>query len=240
LAGTGTLVYVGDSYYILTAAHVWEEVLKSAVKLGITLTENRDHQNLTEVYAFVPAIFKPEDSRWNEWGPDLAMLRIPPMRVGGIMASQVFEYLNAPPKHLNVDCLECWVAMGTPKELGIFTQNHAEVQISGRFVDVKYHHRGEYDYYDFQMDTTSPDMPKSFGGFSGGGLWRVMVYCSRETGEIDWARRLKGVTFYEFPIENGYRVLRSHGPESITTVAGMAMPDAKSISETRGGAERSS
>jgi hypothetical protein len=231
-AGTGTLVTVGDSYYILTAAHVWEERLKSAVKVGITLTDNRDHKNLTEVYAIVPAILKPDDSKWNKWGPDLAMLRIPPARVGGIKACQVFEYLNAPPKHLNVDCLECWVAMGTPKELGSFTQNHAEVQISGRFLilpaALKYHHRGAYDYYDFQMDTTSPGMPKSFGGFSGGGLWRVMVYFSRETGKVDWAQRLKGVTFYEFPIKNGYRVLRSHGPESITTVVGMTVPDAKS------------
>ena len=49
LAGTGTLVVVGDSYGILTAAHVWENVVKSAVKLGITLTDNINHKCLIDV-----------------------------------------------------------------------------------------------------------------------------------------------------------------------------------------------
>src|SRR6266478_721924 len=42
-AGTGTLVVIGRRHYILTAAHVWD-VLKSALKLGITLIDNRDHK----------------------------------------------------------------------------------------------------------------------------------------------------------------------------------------------------
>jgi hypothetical protein len=215
LAGSGTLASVGDSYYILTAAHLWEEGLKSAMKLGITLTDNINHKTLIDVDTIVPTVLKPVASGWYEWGPDLAMLRIPSEHVGGIKAFHVFEVLNAPARLLNVDCLECWVAIGTPKELGSFTKNHAEVQISGRFVDPQDHRRGEYDYFDFQMDTTSPNMPKSFGGFSGGGLWRILVYCSPETGKIDWAQRLKGVAFYEFPVESGHRIIRCHGPKSI-------------------------
>src|ERR1019366_9764793 len=42
LAGTGSLLTSGGSHYILTAAHVWHEVLKSADKIGITLEENID------------------------------------------------------------------------------------------------------------------------------------------------------------------------------------------------------
>jgi len=219
LAGTGTLVVVDGSYYILTAAHVWEEILKSAVKLGITLTDDINHKCLMDVDTIVPTILKPHALGWDEWGPDLALLRIPSGLVGGIKAFQVFEDLKAPGKPLNAECLECWVAIGTPEELGTFTQNHAEVQISGRFVEPRYHTRGEYDYFDFPMDTTSPGMPKSFGGFSGGGLWRVLVYCSPETGKIDWAQRLKGVVFFEFPIVNGRRIIRSHGQNSILAAA---------------------
>src|SRR6266566_5923081 len=48
LAGSGTLVQVGDSLYVLTAAHVWEEVLKSASKIGITLPEDLNHRFLME------------------------------------------------------------------------------------------------------------------------------------------------------------------------------------------------
>jgi hypothetical protein len=54
LAGTGTLAVVGDSYGILTAAHVWEDVLKSAVKLGITLTDNINHKRLMDISTLVP------------------------------------------------------------------------------------------------------------------------------------------------------------------------------------------
>jgi len=58
-------------------------------------------------------------------------------------------------------------------------------------------------------------MPKDFGGFSGGGLWRVLVYCSPKTGKVDWASRLWGVVFWQFPIANDHRIIRAHGPKSI-------------------------
>jgi hypothetical protein len=53
-AGTGSLVIVGNSHGILTAAHLWDEVLKSAVKIGITLTDNINHKFLIDVQAIVP------------------------------------------------------------------------------------------------------------------------------------------------------------------------------------------
>jgi len=170
LAGTGTLAVVGDSYGILTAAHVWEGVLKSAVKLGITLTDNINHKCLLDVSTVVPTIMRDSASEWNERGPDIAFLRIPSEFVGGITAFQVFEDLKKPPKPLGVESVECWVAMGTPEELGTFTQTHAAVQISGDFVDPQSQRRGEHDYYDFEVNTERVGMPKSFGGFSGGGL----------------------------------------------------------------------
>lgn len=219
LAGTGTLAVVGNSYGILTAAHVWEDVLKSAVKLGITLTDKINHKCLMDVAAVVPTIMKDKAAGWNEWGPDIAFLRIPSEFVGGIKAFQVFENLSALPKPLGVDCLDGWVAMGTPEELGNFTQTHAEVQISGDFVDPRSQSRGAHDYYDFEVDTQRAGMPKSFGGFSGGGLWRVLVYFSPLTGKVDWAQRLKGVIFWQFPIVEGRRMIRCHGSKSILAIA---------------------
>ena len=67
LAGSGSLVRADDRYYVLTAAHVWEEVLKSAVKMGITLTDNINHKHLIDVAAIIPTMFKPDDLGWNEW-----------------------------------------------------------------------------------------------------------------------------------------------------------------------------
>lgn len=215
LAGTGTLVAVDDCHYILTAAHVWEESLKSAAKLGITRSDNINHRYLIDTHTLVPTIVKPDGSKWNEWGPDLALLEIPSVLVGEIEAIQLFEHLKAPPKRLNTECLEYWVAMGTPAELGTFTQNYADVQISGDFINQHRQSRGDHDYWDFELDTAQPGTPKDFGGYSGGGLWRVIVYRSPETGEIDWSQRLKGVIFWQFPIVNDHRIIRAHGPKSI-------------------------
>jgi hypothetical protein len=52
-AGTGTLVVIGRRHYILTAAQVWD-VLKSALKLGITLIDNRHHKTWIDINTIVP------------------------------------------------------------------------------------------------------------------------------------------------------------------------------------------
>jgi hypothetical protein len=220
LAGSGSFVIIDGSHFILTAAHVWEYI-QSAVKMGITLTDNISHKHLIDIPTIVSTTVKPNASTGNEWGPDLALLRIPAENVGGIKAFLAFEDVKAPPRPLNVECLEAWVVMGTPGELGTFTQSHADVQIMGRFVEPQLQDHGEYDYFDCEMDSSSPGMPKSWGGVSGGGLWRVLVYDSPEAGQIDWAQRLKGVAFWESAIKNGYRVVRSHGPKSIAAMAGL-------------------
>ncbi len=49
LAGSGTLLAHDESHYILTAAHVWHEVLKHADFVGVTLREVYDHTCLLEV-----------------------------------------------------------------------------------------------------------------------------------------------------------------------------------------------
>lgn len=225
LAGTGSLVNVAGLYGILTAAHVWEEGLKKAVKFGISRTENINHKYLLDVKAIVPTVLKPVANKWGEYGPDLAFLPIPTVCVGEIQASQVFEDLKAPPKMLGVEALECWFAIGTPKELGTFTQGHASVAINGGRVNPEYV-SGDADYYDFEVDTGSPGSPKSYGGYSGGGLWRVLVYSSPTTGKVDWAARLKGVIFWEFPDKDGRRTLRCHGQDSILSFVGKMTEDA--------------
>lgn len=218
-AGTGTLAVVGKCHGILTAAHVWEEVLQSAAKVGITRTDKIDHRYPIDVKTIVPTVLK-ATSEWDEHGPDLAFLRIPTEIVGEIEASQVFEFLQKPPKSLGVESLECWVAMGTPEELGTFTQTHASVEINGSLVKPQYV-SGAPDYYEFEVDTKGPGIPNSYGGFSGGGLWRVLVYSSPSTGEVDWAQRLKGVIFWQFAPLGDRRVVRCHGQETIVLLLNM-------------------
>jgi hypothetical protein len=217
LAGTGMLFTDRGSHYILTAAHVWEEKLKSAVKIGIGIQEDIANRFFVERALLVPC-GPPIPSVWNEWGPDMTFLRIPEGLVGSINARRVFYSPTVDGIATPANPVEVWLLMGTPAALGTFTPAHAEVQVNGRFVgggDVGYKTRGQLDYFDVKMDTSSPGTPKDFGGVSGGGLWRVQVYCSSSTGKIDWARSLEGVAFYQLPGENGSTVIRCHGPQSI-------------------------
>lgn len=222
LVGTGTLVDAGGSHYILTAAHVWEEILKSSTKVGITLAEGIDHRYFIDVKTFVPS-GPPKPETWSELGPDLIFLRIPKEHLGSINARRVF-YSRAVDARtdLRVDHIEVWVLMGTPWELGTFTKTHADLDIRGFFVntDPPRVTSGEYDYIDVEADATLPSAPTTFGGVSGGGLWKVLICCDCVTGKIDWARSLEGVAFWQFSVKDHHRVIRSHGPNSISA----AMP----------------
>jgi hypothetical protein len=153
------------------------------------------------------------------------MLRVPPALVGGIKAFKVFEDLAAPLKQLHADAIVRWAVIGSPAEFATSTRTHANIKIAGGFINPQFHERGRHDYCDFVMDTTAA-MPKDFGGLSGGGLWRIVVYRSSQTGEIDWGKRLEGVVFFQFPQEKGSRRLRSHGPKSLTSLVGSANPQA--------------
>jgi hypothetical protein len=66
----------------LTAAHVWEEVLRSADKIGITTRTGRKLPNefLMDVAAITPCAL-PKTGGWDEWGLDIILLRIPPFYV---------------------------------------------------------------------------------------------------------------------------------------------------------------
>jgi hypothetical protein len=219
LAGTGTLLTAGGSHYILTAAHVWHEVLKSADKVGITLEENIDHTFFMEVKAIVPS-GPPVPSAWGEWGPDMILLRLPSEYLGSINARRVFYSQTVDGKDaVNGEHIEVWVLLGTPHALGNFTQTHADIEIRGFFVktDAAVKIQGDFDYLDVEVDTSLPDVPQDFGGVSGGGLWKVLIFCSCATGKVDWVRSLQGVAFYQFPVENERKIIRCHGPNSVIT-----------------------
>src|SRR5713101_7787908 len=85
---TGTLVSVKKAPYILTAAHVWE-TLKSASKVGITLIEGMTHRFLIDTKTIEATVIARAEA-WNQWGPDMALLRVPPEFVSEISAHRTF------------------------------------------------------------------------------------------------------------------------------------------------------
>jgi hypothetical protein len=221
--------FAGDRY-ILTASHVWAELLRSErpTSLGVTLRENIDHASLIDRDAIV-AVGPPRPAIWNEWGPDLIFLRVPPEHVGAIEAHRVFHNLMRN-RTLGVEamCIDLRVLMGTPGELAQYMPRHADLQITGMFCANDTGRFSpiaapplmcDFDYIDLDMDVALPGVPQNFGGVSGGGLWRVLVYWSLSTREIVWAKDIEGVAFHQSDLVNGHRIIRCHGPQSIGATA---------------------
>ena len=95
LAGTDSLAVVGDSHGILTAAHVWVDVLKPGVKLGITLTNNINHKCVIDVSTVVATVVRDSASGWNQWGPDMPPTIWPEsVRVFCIACGSVYSTAN--------------------------------------------------------------------------------------------------------------------------------------------------
>jgi len=216
LAGSGTLLAKGNAHFILTAAHVWHEMLKGSNKVGVTLREIDDHSCMIETASIMPYEAEHPES-WGEWGPDLVLQRIPPVRVGEIQAFKVFYEMDAGLSGLvTCDRNETYLLMGTPDVLGTYAQTHASVQMLGMWVGTPQCYRhGEWDYFDVQAALHPPSNANTFGGVSGGGLWRVQVYYNRDSARIDSVSALEGVAFYELGTTKGEGTIRCHGVESI-------------------------
>lgn len=216
LGGTGSLVSIAKSHYILTAAHVWEERLKSARDVGITLREDIDHCcRIPMASLVVSCMLRPEN--WNEWGPDLVFLKLPPNLIGGIEAFRTFYRLDVERAGIKLDGIEARILMGSPRATGKFTGTHAELNINGFFADVgaQPYTKGAFDYIDLREDVGLPGVPQTFGGVSGGGIWRVQIYEARDSGKIDWSWFLEGTAFHQSELIDNHRIIRCHGPQSI-------------------------
>jgi hypothetical protein len=115
-----------------------------------------------------------------------------------------------------VDAIETRLLIGTPHELGTFTQAHASVQILGLTVGgPTRHEQGGLDYVDVEARPAAWFRATSFGGFSGGGLWVVDIFANPRTGKIDSLAKLEGVAFGEFNVANGQGTIRCRGRGSI-------------------------
>jgi hypothetical protein len=217
-AGTGTLVVIEGVHYILTAAHVWDRVLQRADKIGITIRTGRELPNefLMDV-ASIATSSLPRHRQWNEWGPDIILLRIPPFHVGTVQAFRSFYGLGTPRPTLPATShLETWMLCGAPQVLGEFTETNAHLHARiFQVVEESSHNQNGFDYIDVLAHWPSSLVDPSFGGVSGGGLWRVLIFSEPSSGELDWVATLEGVAFYHLRTEGDHGVLRCHGPKSI-------------------------
>lgn len=228
LIGSGTFVRLCGAPGILTARHVWDSVRrlsKEDPKIGILISD-KPHMHTIHIDYLVPTIDL--ERKTESFGPDIEFIRLPTANVGAISARKSFynldlkrqEKLKAAKSRYGV----C-IVMGAPAEKAIHhgESSNGEVRttifVSGMILQrtspIK---RAGFDYWNLATLSTVNGRPESFGGVSGGGIWRVEL--AKKSGAPANNAKVKrlalaGVAFYQSRLRDGYRTLRAHGPESV-------------------------
>ncbi len=220
LVGSGTLVSLNKAHYILTAAHVWydpaqNEGLKKYRSTGLTLKEGVDH--CFPILNAAIEVRQTPETKLDEWGPDIALLRIPEAQVGTIEAYRVFYCLDKGPGRFEKNHLRARILVGTPGVLAKGVGKVQVVEMQGMYlsVDASFYDHDKFDLIDFEMDTSLPGVIEDFRGVSGGGLWDVQIFPSGEGKKFDSTETLVGVAFYQLGPKGGIQTVRCHGPKTI-------------------------
>jgi hypothetical protein len=210
LAGSGTFVELAGRHYILTADHVWNKVTTERwEELAVALAAEGRPLPMPRGDVTAHRLGKPP---YTEWGPDLALLEVPPELVATIKAKKSFLNLakrrgmlkTHPPRMEKT----LWAVMGMVAETSEVKPRTdsglVPVNIRGEAffgVTCTADERGGYDYLTTYAKTTLPGVPASFRGVSGGGLWEIGLSMKKSTGEITWEleHHFRGVTFWEQP-----------------------------------------
>ena len=224
-AGSGTLVTVGSIHGILTAAHVLRG-LPNTGKVGIARFPQASLvQKLTIDMSFTDKLLLGREA--SPEGPDLGFLWLPPTDAGTLKATNSFFNLSRRRNlvlsggHPSLQYFD-----GISGVIGEWTndlpaQRGFEYVISfgalyGVGCVVKKHDANGFDLLDFEVTYDAElKLPQSFGGMSGGALWRV--YCSgNPDGQLSVTdKKVFGVAFYQSGIFKQKRIITCHGPNSV-------------------------
>jgi hypothetical protein len=230
VAGSGAFVTVGSVKGILTAAHVLTNLpaeghvgLVRFPRMPPTFAERQTIDLAkTERLMLSEGIF-------TDKGPDLGFLRLAPDDVLHIEARNVFFNLE---KRRNVALQDKFddharrpyfdglSGMIHEMTTDLPTEHNARVKgfhaLYGVGLVTSGHEANGYDLWDFEV-TYEPGSaaPQSFGGMSGGALWRV--FCSKdENGQAAITeKRICGVAFFQSELTERRRIIACHGPQSI-------------------------
>lgn len=226
MIGSGTFVQYGKIYGILTANHVTSSsAFRHADRIGLHLmTETTHHFSIPTANLRTITVGEPASGKY---GPDISVIILPLSEVPAIKAKKVFWNLDK----YQVEILQGqrdisdgpWVLCGCPdtytqraQKLDGFDhviQHRAFAWLSGIAKEWTEH---RFDYLDYHVAyDESGDVPKSFGGVSGGGLWQVRLV-QNNAGDIAHENLiLSGVAFCESDIVDNQRMITCHGRSSV-------------------------
>lgn len=226
LIGSGTLIIVNGFPAILTAEHVLAQ-LRDSDQLGL-LTSYRGNPHrytFNQNHIVVHKIAKGDD---DSKGPDIGLIALPETNIGRLKGEKSFFSIDKRRTRFSKGFIKSdhgfWFTSGFPGEFEVDLapdRGFAAIKgyqglcgISG--IKKEYVDSG-YDYLEMSIEYSSdnPELPASFGGVSGGGVWQVPL--SKNSGghlEAD-EYVLSGVVFYQTKLEGNHRLIRCHGRRTV-------------------------
>lgn len=226
-SGTGTLVDLKGTRCIVTADHVIDDI-RHRDRVGLLIDWQGGLRRCIFEKGLLQYVRLPRGAT-PELGPDLGAIVLPQAGEGlaTLMAHKVFYNLDRRiarfsegyPALSDGVWLPCGVlgegSQRLPHERGFahVTGHWAMVGLASAPTETW---RDGFDYLDlYGRPGVDPDMPNSFGGASGGGLWQGLI-----TKHLDGRLELRdvvlsGVIFYQGNVVDGVRMLRSHGRVSV-------------------------
>jgi hypothetical protein len=223
LFGSGTLVSVGKIEGILTAAHVSKTIKKLP---GITLIQfagrRGENQKRGIELQFTTSI-EIGTALDNELGPDIAFIRLSFATASALKAKSSFANFQkhkasvfAEPPTNTVRTVDA--VAGVVEEWQEYSQNDRQprtttiIGLTTAGTSQQVESIGNMDRLELApLPSTNPTLPETYGGVSGGGLWRSFRNGKDESIEL----QLIGVAFYESAAVNRSRMIICHGPKSI-------------------------
>lgn len=226
-AGSGTLVSINGFDGILTAAHVVDSLPEQG-EVGILRfpADSESHQSF-KLHMEYTEVLKLGVPPYDKNSPDLAFIKLHSEDAGRLKARNYFKNLNRYRDEVLSGKLDLDSGfIGITGEIGEWVEEEPEIRQShrvkrfgGLFGVSNLIGDYECDGWDFkqcQVDfSPETELPDSYGGMSGGGLWNIVIE-SRD-GEIDVADcKFCGVVFLESDVMDGTkRVVTCQGPLSV-------------------------
>lgn len=226
LVGSGTFVRVNGIPGILTARHVWDHIVRLKPKrVGIQVSEKR-HRFSIDLDLLLPMLNLRRRSE--AFGPDIEFIRLPDRDAGSIQAVKSFYNLDVDRSarlKLASSSLGAQLISGALAEMSrnVVKPNGAHdylvVKVGGLFLERgRKIQRSKFDYWEMPVEADANGAPNSYGGVSGGGVWKVILgkapsadlSASKITGIF-----LSGVAFYQSAVKNNRRFLRAHGSDVV-------------------------
>lgn len=222
LLGSGLLVNFDDKYKgVLTAGHVGD-LVKGEIDLGFVLSQN-DHNCSLKVKNINLSILYRKNNI--DFGPDIAFLKISDIDCQKFLKPIMSFYpINRKSfedeDRINNSNVSTWFISGFPGErVKTATSNSFDVfyDLHGLCGAVKYNRyltKDKYSYIEIEVDYLNNVSPESFGGMSGGGIWKIPLKF-RENEFIICDYILTGVIFYQSEVMKNRRRIRGHSIKDV-------------------------